>query len=134
MLKQAFEVVQVFYPPNSVCVSDSIYDMEMVFGGVGVSEEILQELNEYRPGKGFRYDSPYPCKNIPKALGQEACNWSGKKYVIEFSAPYKNMIYCEILPVDRRIGMLGCPEIYGFFFRYKEDGIRLMTRIIIQVD
>lgn len=134
VLKQAFEIIQVFFPANSVCVSDSIYDKEMAFGGVGLSEEITQVLFGYRPSKGFRYDLPHPCKNIVKALGPEACNWIGKKYVVEFSAPYKNMIYCEILPVDRMIGILGCPTITGFLFKYDEDGISLITRCIINVD
>ena len=120
-LKKAFEIVKVYYPANTVCASDSIFDHDWMFAAGRLDKEIKDELFQIRIDKKYRFDAPIYSKNMARVLKADNCDCSDYKYEAEFSAPYKGMIMCEIMPRNRLVGMAGEPRISTFLFRFDED-------------
>lgn len=123
-LKMAYDILKVYYPSNELCVSDSIWDLDYWFYlSTEMDEENRKYFEYYRIiEKGGKYDNPVYSKHIFKLLKNENCDNSKYKYVADFSAPNRNFILCEILPIDRRIGIKGTPIVPVFLFKYDENG------------
>ena len=125
-LTNAIKILKVYYPSDDLCVSDSIYDLEwLYFKHLAKDKDEREFLDSYRMRKEFRWDKPIYSRrigNIATSLDC-MCNIDSKKYVADFSRPYHNMIRCDIMPIDRQIGIYGAPTIPIFFFRYDETGV-----------
>ena len=122
VLKKAFEIIKVFYPANTVCASDSVYDHNWRFAPGEMEKEIEDELFQLRLDKRFAYDAPIYSRNISVLLKTDSCECHDYQYAAEFSAPYKGMIMCEVMPKDRKVGLYGMPTIFTFLFRFENDG------------
>ncbi len=120
-LKMAYNLLKVYYPAGELCVSDSIWDQDWVQFIDEVDKETRKDIEAHYL-KHLKYEEPVYSKHISKLFKNEFCDSCQYKYVADFSAPFKNYIQCEILPIDRMIGILGCPEIFNFLFKYDEDG------------
>lgn len=121
-LKKAFEIIQVYYPANTVCASDSVYDLDWMFAAGGLEKEIREELFQLRLDKHFAFDDPIYSQNIAYLLNTDSCECHDYQYAAEFSAPYKGMIMCDVMPKDRQVGIAGQPAIFTFLFRFENDG------------
>ncbi|MDE5555355.1 MAG: hypothetical protein K2J10_09270 [Muribaculaceae bacterium] len=121
-LKKAFEIIKVYYPANTVCASDSVYDHDWMFAAGGLEKEISEELFQLRLDKRFAFDDPVYSQNISYLLNTDSCECHEYKYAAEFSAPYKGMIMCLVMPKDRKVGLYGTPSIFNFLFRFENDG------------
>ena len=129
-IKMAYNILKVYYPSdNELCVADSIYDHEW-YGFIDmVDDKTSQKLESFRIEKKYVWDEPVYSKQLFRIFGPENKNC---KYVAEFSEPYNQMIRCDILPIDRKVGMSGAPRINVFLFRYDDNGEIYQTSKIIR--
>lgn len=133
-IKFAYRILQVYYPYDNLCVSDSIYDHDWWMGSSWVDAQTKQELVSHRLKKRI-YDPTIYSEYLNSLFGSEYDKCGKSKYVVDFSAPYKNMITCEVLPKDRKIGILGAPEIDVFLFRYNDKGeIYQVIKVIAHIE
>lgn len=121
VLKKAFEIIKVFYPANTVCASDSVYDLDWMFSAGKLEKEIREELFQLRLDKKYVFDDPIYSQNISYLLKTDSCECHDYQYVAEFSAPYKGLIMCDVMPKEKKIGLL-MPSIFTFLFRFENDG------------
>lgn len=132
-LKSAYRILKAFYPDKQLCVSDSIFDLE--WWGYGEDKETENKLFEFRQKKNFVYDKPVRRKGLSKMLNADSLTTDGNSFYADFSQPYENMIRCDIMPLDRLIGMRGEPRIDTFLFRYDKDGnITKVTKSLVHID
>ena len=135
-LKFAYEVIKLYYPANDICASDSIKDLDYWAGfSFAVDKETIKMLYSHRFEKSCKYDKPIYSKTVARLFEQSNNECNNIKHVIDFSEPYKKMILCAILPIDRKIGINGCPRITVFLFRYDEEGnIYQISNLISHID
>lgn len=132
-VKQASKILEIYYPNNELCITDSIYDLDWYFFSSLVDTDTENILRSYRIDKNFAYESPVYSPILSSLFHEDSiqCN----KFVADFSAPYKGMIMCDVLPKDRRIGIYGTPVISSFLFRYNNKGeIYQFNKIEVNVD
>lgn len=125
-VQSAFSILKLYYPAeDELCMSDSIYDLDWSFFQSRVDEKTqikLIHLSYLNLMNGYKFHSPIYSGYLSSLFGSEKCICAKSKYVADFTGPYYNMIMCEILPTDRRIGMLGAPQISMFLFKYDDNG------------
>ncbi len=132
-VRLAYDILKVYYPSNELCVSDSIYDLDWDAYSKDVNDSIRQEVKNYRINRDFVWDDPIYSRELSELFETDTCRCN--KYEVDFSAPYKHMILCEIMPKDRKIGIQGVPRISSFLFKYDEDGeVYFVRKYIIHID
>ena len=130
-IKSAYRILKAFYPDKQLCVSDSIFDLEWL----GVDKETDEKAFEYRLKKKFLYDKPLRRKGLAKMLNADSCTTDENSFYADFSEPYEGMIRCDIMPLDRRVGILGVPAYDAFLFWYDKDGsITQVTKMLFQIE
>ena len=130
-LKSAYRILKAFYPDKQLCVSDSIFDLERW----GVDEETKKKAFEYRQKKKFEYDKPMLKKGLSKMLNADSRTNDENCFYADFSEPYEGMIICDIMPLDRLVGIRGVPTIDTFLFQYDNDGnINQVTKELVHID
>lgn len=133
-IKFAQCILKVYYPENELCFSDSIYDHDRWLGSSWIDEQTQQELISHRIKKKI-YEPTVYSEYLNSLFGSEYIMCGNSKYVADFSEPYKGMITCEVLPTDRKIGILGDPQITVFLFRYNEKGkIYQVSKSVVDID
>ena len=119
-VKTACEILKLYYPSGELCCSDSIYDLDWWFrketGIKNWEEHYLEKLN--RIASGEPVDVAVYSSILSSVFGADACEC--RKYVAEFSAPYKGMIRCDIVPSNDRHPVFGVMPI--FLFKFNENG------------
>ena len=116
----AYKLMKLYYPSDVLCVSDSIYDLDwdhfadLVVDTVDVKPHIMA----YRENKGNVRDKPEYSKIFTKLFGHCVCIDSG--YFAEFSAPYKGMIRCDVVPKDKSVDSASALQVAAFLFEYTE--------------
>ena len=134
-IKSAYRILKAFYPDKQLCVSDSIFDLEWFGYGRYIDSETDHKLDKYRVDKEFVYDKPVRRKGLAKMLNADSCTTDENSFYADFSGPYEGMIRCDIMPLDRRIGILGVPTIDTFLFRYDKDGsISQVTKMLEHIE
>lgn len=116
-IKMAHDILKVYYPSGDLCFSDSIYDSDWFGLGKEVDKEIKEELRLINWVKRF-LDAPVYSSTLSSVFGADACEC--RKYVAEFTAPYKGVIRCEIVPSNDRNPYFGQKPI--FIFKFNDDG------------
>lgn len=111
-VKKAWEYIKVFYPQDDICVSDTIETTQAT--DLSIYNHLL-EL--YAAGV-----KPIHSEYLSKVFQKYNCQCGHYRYVAVFSEPYQGIITCDILPIDRKIGIFGAPEIVGFSFKYDKNG------------
>ena len=118
----AYKVMKVYYPSDLLCVADSIYDLDWdIFTDLVVDTvDIRPSILSYRENKGNVRERPKYSKILSKLFGHCVCIDSG--YVAEFSAPYKGMIRCDVVPKNGIQSPDGDRHVSAFLFEYDEYG------------
>ena len=134
-IKCAARLLAAYYPPDELCVSDSIYDLDWFYFADVVDDKTKQEISNYRTEKKYIWSPPIYSHNMAELFGTHNCECTSYKYVAQFSAPYNNLIRCDILPGDRRIGIYGSPTITSFLFIFNNQGeVDQMFRDELHID
>ncbi|MBD5215126.1 MAG: hypothetical protein HDS78_01185 [Bacteroidales bacterium] len=134
-IKSAYRILKAFYPDKQLCVLDSVYDLDWFWLKGKVDTKTADKLEAYRIDKEFKYEEPRYEKGLATLLNADTCTSHNKGFYADFSRPYEQMIRCDIMPKDRRIGIIGSPTIEIFLFRYDDDGeIIQVTRNTLQVE
>ena len=120
-VKTACEILKLYYPSGELCCSDSIYDLEWWWlryevGKENSEERYLEKI--HRIASGEPVDVAVYSSILSSVFGADACEC--RKYVAEFSAPYKGMIRCDIVPSNDRKPDFGVMPI--FLFKFNENG------------
>ena len=119
-VKTACEILKLYYPSGELCCSDSIYDLDWWFrketGIKNWEERYLEKLN--RIASGEPVDVAVYSSILSSVFGADACEC--RKYVAEFSAPFRGMIRCDIVPSNDRNPVFGVMPI--FLFKFNENG------------
>lgn len=140
-VKSAYAILKVYYPSNTLCADDTIYTggwwtpFSCEFDGelkhALAYEKYIEDLKKY--AKKEYSDDPVYSEILYSLFGSESRE--GCKYIAEFTAPYRGLIVCDILPIDRGIGVNGAPEIHSFLFQYNDKGeIDRVIRYKVYVD
>ncbi len=117
-IKMAHDILKVYYPSGDLCFSDSIYDSDWFGLGKEVDKEIREELRLITWVKPPVLEKPVYSSTLSSIFGPDACEC--RKYVAEFTAPYKGVIRCEIVPSNDRKPYFGQKPI--FLFKFKDNG------------
>ena len=128
----AYKLMKLYYPSDALCVSDSIYDLDWdIFTDLVVDTiDMRPAIMAYRENKGNVRDKPEYSKILSKLFGHRVCIDSG--YVAEFSAPYKRMIRCDVVPKNGTSSMDDTRQVSAFLFEYTEFGkISSVTKMVI---
>lgn len=141
-IKLAYRILKVYYPENELCVSDSVYSLHWPFFSNKVDNKAVQDLISHWKEKIYHktdhksfYNPTVYSEDLDSIFGSEYIMCGASKYVADFSEPYKGMITCEVLPTDRKIGILGDPQITVFLFRYNEKGeIYQVSKSVVDID
>ena len=134
-IKSAYRILKAFYPDKQLCVSDSIFDLEWFGYREFIDKETSDKVYKYRFAKEFVYDKPVRRKGLAKMLNADSCTTDENCFYADFSEPYEGMIRCDIMPLDRRVGILGVPTIDAFLFRYEKNGsINQVTKVLFQIE
>lgn len=132
-IKMAHDILNLYYPGNILCITDSIYDHDWFGLGRVIDKETDEAIMSYRIEKKFKYNPTIYSKSLATLFNSDTCQCN--KYVADFSAPYKGMIFCYIMPKDRKVGIVGTPTIQSFMFRYDDKGeIYQVTRGLVHCD
>lgn len=134
-IKSAYRILKAFYPDTELCVEDSIFDLDWFWLKGKLDKKTADKLEAYRIDKQFKYEQPRYEKGLATLLNADTCTSCNNGFYADFSRPYEQMIRCDIMPKDRRIGILGSPTIEIFLFRYDDDGeIIQVTRNTLHVE
>lgn len=127
-VKSAYAILKVYYPSNILCADDTIYtggwwaQFSREFDGeikqALAYEKDIEDVLKYVK-KEYAEDPVYS-EILYSLFGSEPRE--GCKYIAEFTAPYKGLILCDILPIGKGIGVHGAPEIHSFLFQYNDKG------------
>lgn len=140
-VKSAYAILKVYYPSNILCADDTIYtggwwspfskEFEGELKHALRYEKDIEDLKKYV--KKEYSDDPVYSEILHSLFGSEPRE--GCKYIAEFTAPYKGLILCSILPIDKRVGVDGAPQGYDFLFQYNDKGeIDRVIRGLIHYD
>ena len=132
-LKMAYEMLKVYYPNGELCVSDSIWDENDWYSFISVIKKKDQDFfDNFRMNKGWKYDKPVYSEHIANIFKSEIYDPEKLKYFADFSRPYRGYFLCEIMPLDRQVGIFGSPTTYLFMFHYDENGdiVRLIRQLL----
>lgn len=121
-VKFAYSILQVYYPADELCVSDSVYDLDWPLFSDIVDDKTKQNLVSYRAEKNYVYSAPVRSKKLAALFGTSKNKGCQCKYLVKFSEPYKSMIRCDVMPTDRHTDIRGTTPTTAFLFRYDETG------------
>lgn len=134
-IEESLKILSIYYPADELCVSDSIYDLDWFFFSDEVDCKSEKVVEYHRINKNAIWDEPMFSKELAVLAANFNSEHKNYKYVALFSEPYYNMIRCDVLPYDRKIGFMGSPIIYSFLFKYNEEGeITLFIKAEVNVD
>lgn len=123
VIEFAYNILKVYYPSeDELCVSDSIYDLDWFFFSRDVRDKETQKAFEFYSVNKDRceYIDPVYSKTLASIFESNTCKCGNFKYVVHFSAPFRNAISCYIVPFDDQDPMFG--EIPTFLFMYNNEG------------
>lgn len=120
--KSAYNILREHYSAGDLCVSDSIYDLDWQYFADKVDDETAKIFRDYRLDKLFIWTPPVHSNEISAMIDSIGAYSANSKYIVEFSSPYKMLVMCRILPIDKRIGILGAPQIPIFLFKFDWKG------------
>lgn len=134
-IKFAYEIIQVYYPADKLCVADSIYDLDWPLFSDIVDDKTKQDLISYRAEKKYIRYAPVRSKKLASMFGSPKNKGCECKYIVKFSEPYKGMIRCDVIPTDRQPDIDGTPQTTAFLFRYdKSDGVYQISVADVDAD
>ena len=122
MYRAAYETLCGFYQESNLCVSDSIYDLNWGYFANEVDDETKKVFSNYRIDRCFLLTPPFYSDDISAVIDSVGIDCQKSMYIAEFSCPYREMIMCYILPIDKRIGIFGAPQIQIFLFKFDLEG------------
>nr|MBD5376654.1 hypothetical protein [Bacteroides sp.] len=144
-VKTAYELLKVYYPEeNQICPSDSVHEDVLEYvplwkstaskeDGKIIRDAFLYSLDNYN------LEDTIHSQTLSELFTPLICHCNESKYVIKFSPPIKNMIFCERWRRDGAVGISGGPdadfEIDIFIFFYNDKGeIVQMRKKVLTVD
>lgn len=120
-LISGLDIINLHIPSSSYTVDD--YAVDILDGGFATyfDEEMNTLLDDYRISKKGIYDdatySPF-LHRLKSELENKNKNY---EYILEVSSPYKGIIGCELLPIDKKIDSIRDTESKEFVIRYDQQ-------------
>ena len=120
-IETAYHILKLYYPLGDLSVSDSIYDQDWIFFENEMGRENWEDLYLnilYKAGLGKPDDETIYSSILSSMFGVDVCK--SRRYVAEFTAPYRGMIRCDIVLSNDRNPHFG--EIPVFLFKFNDKG------------
>lgn len=119
--KLAFNLIKTYYPGKTVCVSDSIYDLDWAPYYTDIERRYRNDVPLHNDNRQLINTIPVYSKNLHNLFGDECDSGFQSDYIVAFSSPCKGMFRCDVFPRVPSRRKLSFTVISTFLFQFQEE-------------
>ena len=121
--KLAFNLIKTYYPGKTVCVSDSIYDLDWAPYYTDIERRYRVSVPLHNDNLQLRNTTPTYSEKLHDLFGDECDRGFQSDYIVAFSSPCKGMFRCDVFPRVPSRKKLYYKVISTFLFKFNKKMI-----------
>lgn len=121
--KLAFNLIKTYYPGKTVCVSDSIYDLDWAPYYTDIERRYRDSVPLLNNNLQLRNTTPTYSENLHDLFREECDRGFQSDYIVAFSSPCKGMFRCDVFPKVPSRKKLYYKVISTFLFKFNKKMI-----------